>query len=71
MNGLSSISEKLLQLFKVVIHELSKVSWVGALAIAAIGGLLYMFGNEFGAKKLCKDALVGYIIIQIVSMLAG
>jgi len=70
VKGLAGLSEKLTPIFRDIVVEVSKVSWVAALAMIAIGGALFMFGNEFGAKKLCKNALVGWIIIQIVAMLA-
>lgn len=70
MKGLSGLSAKLMPVFKTLLHEVANLSWIAALAMIAVGGALFMFGNEFGAKKLCRNAIYGWIIIQIVNMLA-
>ncbi len=69
MKGLSGLSEKFMPIFKTLITELSELSWIAAIAMIALGGILYIFGNEFGAAKLCRKAVIGYFIIQLAAML--
>lgn len=55
--------------FTVVIDGISALSYKGLIVGLIIGGTLYMFGNEHGAKETCKKAIYGYLIIQLAKAL--
>lgn len=68
MKGLSG---KLIPIFKTLVEELAALSWMAFIGMLCVGGVLWLIGNEFGAKKVCRNALYGFIIIQIAQMLAA
>lgn len=63
------ISNKLMPIMQTLVNELAAISWVALIMMLAIGGVLIMMGNEFGGKKICKNGIYGFVIIQIASML--
>ncbi len=66
---MKGISNRLMPLLNTIVSEIAALSWVGLIAMIAIGGVLIMMGNEFGGKKICKNGIYGFVIIQIASML--
>lgn len=66
---MKGFSGKVLPILQTIVNELATLSWAGLVVMLCIGGVLIMMGNEFGGKKLCKNGLYGFIIIQIASML--
>lgn len=67
--NVKGISWKLIPILKTVVTEIANISWVGLIMMLAIGGMLWMFGNEYAAKKLLRNALYGFFIIQIANMI--
>ena len=63
------IITKISESFSIVIDGVSALSYKGLIVGLIIGGTLYMFGNEHGAKETCKKAIYGYLIIQLANML--
>ncbi|MEY8416347.1 hypothetical protein AAK964_08595 [Tissierella praeacuta] len=63
------ISGKLIPIMSTLVNELAALSWIALVMMLAVGGILIMMGNEFGGKKVCKNGIYGFIIIQIASML--
>lgn len=66
---MSGLSGKLTPILQTLVNELSAISWLAFIAMLCIGGVLWLMGNEYGAKKICKNALYGFIIIQVAQML--
>ena len=64
-----SIADKIIPVLKSLTMELSKLSWVALVAMLCVGGVLLLMGNEHGARKICKNAIYGFAVIQIASML--
>lgn len=69
MKGITGLSTKLMPIFKSIVSELASLSWIAMVSMMGISGALWLFGNEFGAKKTFGNAVKGFIIIQIASML--
>ncbi|WFD12027.1 hypothetical protein [Tepidibacter hydrothermalis] len=69
--GLTGISEKIMPILRDIVNEIAEISWESLIAFLCISGILFLTGNEFGAKKVAKDAVYGWIIIQLANMLAG
>jgi hypothetical protein len=67
--GIDGLAEKFIPVIKTFINELGELSWVALVAMLSVGGILMLMGNEFGAKKVCKNALYGFLLIQVASML--
>lgn len=68
--SIGGFGEKAIPIFHDVVHEIGEISWEALIAFLCIGGILYLTGNEFGAKKVCKNAFYGWCIIQLANMLA-
>lgn len=66
---MSGFSDKLLPILNTLINELAAISYAGLIVMLAVGGVLIMIGNEHGGKKVCKNALYGFIIIRLAAML--
>jgi hypothetical protein len=64
-----SIADKIIPILRTLALELGKLSWVALVAMLCVGGVLLLMGNEHGAKKICKNAIYGFAVIQIASML--
>lgn len=64
-----SIADKIMPILAKLATELSKISFAALVVMLMIGGILMLMGNEHGAKKLCKNAIYGFAIIQVASML--
>jgi len=71
MVKLGNISDKLYPVFVALVTELSKLSWIAFIAMLGVSGALYLFGNEYGAKKLLSNSVKGFFLIQLASMLCG
>lgn len=69
MKGIASLSAKVLPVLNALVGEIAKLSWGALVAMLAIGGILMLVGNEHGAKKLLKNALYGFSLIQLASMI--
>lgn len=67
--SINGISAKLTPIFQSVIIEIANLSWLALVAMLAIGGALFLFGNEHGGKKVCKRAVQGFALIQLAQML--
>lgn len=63
------LSGRLIPIMRTLVNELAALSWVALVTMLAVGGILIMMGNEYGGKKICKNGIYGFIIIQIASML--
>lgn len=64
-----SIADKIMPILSKLAAELAKISWIALVVMLMIGGVLMLMGNEHGAKKICRNAMYGFAIIQIASML--
>ena len=67
--GIDGLAEKFIPVIETFINELGELSWVALVAMLSIGGILMLMGNEYGAKKVCRNALYGFLLIQVASML--
>lgn len=66
---ITGLAGKFIPLLRALITEIANISWVGLIAMLAVSGLLWMFGNEYSAKKLLRNAIYGFMIIQIANSL--
>lgn len=64
-----NLFDKLYIALTSLVTGLSKISWIALIAMLCVAGILMIIGNEHGAKKLCRNALYGFILIQVSSML--
>lgn len=62
-------ASKLMPIFKSLVDEIAKLSFMAFIAMICIGGVLLLIGNEHGARKLIKNAVYGFVVIQIANML--
>lgn len=67
--GIKGISGRLYPVFATLVNEIANLSWIALVAMLCIGGALFLFGNEYGAKKFCRNAVYGFFIIQLAQML--
>jgi|LFRM01.1.fsa_nt_gb hypothetical protein len=67
--GISGLGRKLVPVLQSIISEITMISWLGLVTMISIGGVLMLTGNEYGAKKVCKHAIYGFILIQLANML--
>lgn len=66
---LKGISGRLTPIFQTLVNELAAISWIAFVAMLCVGGVLWLMGNEYGAKKVSKNALYGFLLIQLAQML--
>ncbi|QEK11718.1 hypothetical protein FQB35_04700 [Crassaminicella thermophila] len=67
--GIKGLSNKLDPIFVDIVNEISSLSWKALVTVLVIAGILWLFGNEFGAKKVARNGIYGFLLIQVAAML--
>ena len=69
INGIGSIGDKLIPICDKISSEMARLSWPALVVMLMISGVIMLTGNEYGAKKIAKNAVYGWAIIQLANML--
>ncbi|TDT63445.1 hypothetical protein [Fonticella tunisiensis] len=69
MKGFDNFFDKIYSILTTLVYGISRISWIALVTMLCISGILLLIGNEHAARKLCRNALYGFGLIQLANML--